>query len=98
MSHRIQPVFGAHGSTRNVAGSGTMTMSPAPPMPATPKPPSALNTGNTLRCAVSLASKVTVMAQPLRKTDAISWAATILEALGEAGVTTRNTVLLTEYV
>jgi len=29
-SHSIQPVFGSHGSRRNVRGSGTMIMSPAP--------------------------------------------------------------------
>jgi hypothetical protein len=55
-SHRIQPVRSAHGSTRNVAGSGTSTTSPAPAKPATPTPVSAEKTGKIVLPEVSLSS------------------------------------------
>ena len=66
MSHSIQPVSFAHGSTRNVVGSATIRKSPAPSISGMPKPPPAANTGKTVRCEVSLASSVVVMVTPLR--------------------------------
>ena len=78
MSHSIQPVLGAHGSTRNVAGSATITKSPAPCISGTFIPPPAVNTGNTVRCEVSLASSVVVMVTPLRIALAASAAIRVL--------------------
>ena len=66
MSHSIQPVLLAQGSTRKVAGSATMTKLPAPAISSRPMPPPALNTWNTVRCEVSLASSVDVMVTPAR--------------------------------
>src|SRR5436189_63030 len=71
MSHSIQPVVGAHGSTRNVVGSATISTSAAPSISFMPKPPPDVNTGNTVRCEVSLASMVVVMAQPLSMTASL---------------------------
>ncbi len=65
MSHNSQPVVGAHGSTRNVVGSATINTSAAPSISGMPNPPPDVNTGNTVRCEVSLASMVVVMEQPL---------------------------------
>ena len=64
MSHSIQPVAFAHGSTRNVPGSATMTKFPAPSISSRPMPPPSANTLNTVRCEVSLASSVEVMVMP----------------------------------
>ena len=68
----MAPVLCAQGSTRKVSGSGTMTTSPAPSNAASPKPPPALHTGNTVLLAVSLASSALVMLTPLAKTPAVS--------------------------
>ena len=68
MSHSTQPVCGAHGSTRKVVGSAIIRKSPPPSISAMPKPPPGVNTGNTVLCAVSLASSVVVIEQPLRIT------------------------------
>src|ERR1051326_2216673 len=78
MSQSTQPVFFAHGSTRNVAGSGTMTKSPAPSISAMPKPPPGVNTGQAVLCAVSLARSVVVMVTPLRINAGASAATTVL--------------------
>ena len=64
-------MVGAHGSTRNVVGSATISTSAAPSISFMPKPPPAVNTGNTVLCEVSLASIVVVMEQPL-SSDAIA--------------------------
>ena len=61
MSHSTQPVFGAHGSTRKVVGSAIIRKSAPPSISGMPKPPPAVNTGNTVLCEVSLASSVVVM-------------------------------------
>src|SRR6266567_2994325 len=42
---RSQPVLSAHGNVRNVAGSGTSTMSGNPVNSSMPKPPPAANAG-----------------------------------------------------
>src|SRR6478735_4293076 len=76
MSHSTQPVCGAHGSTRNVAGSAIMRKSPPPSISAMPKPPPGVKTGNAVLCAVSLAKSVVVIEQPLRMTAAASPAMT----------------------
>ncbi len=78
MSHSTQPVCGAHGSTRNVVGSAIIRKSPPPSISGMPKPPPAVNTGNTVLCEVSLASSVVVSEQPLRITLAASRAITVL--------------------
>src|SRR6476646_6265268 len=52
MSHSTQPVRGAHGSTRNVAGSAIMRKSPPPSISAMPKPPPGVKTGNAVLCGV----------------------------------------------
>ena len=78
MSHSTQPVCGAHGSTRNVVGSATIRKSPPPSISGMPKPPPAVNTGNTVLCEVSLASSVVVIEQPLRITLAASPATMVL--------------------
>ncbi len=78
MSHSIQPVLSAQGSTRNVDGSGTMTKLPAPAISSRPMPPPAPNTEKTLRCEVSFASKVDVMAMPERIARAVSAATSVL--------------------
>src|SRR5438105_2165998 len=72
MSHNTQPVFGAQGSTWKVVGSAIIKKSAPPCICGMPKPPPAVNTGNTLRCEVSLARSVVVMVQPLRITRAAS--------------------------
>src|SRR5262245_38218819 len=77
MSHSIQPVRGAHGSTRKVKGSAIMRKSPPPSISAMPNPPPGVKTGNTVLCAVSLASSVVVIEQPLRITAAASFAITV---------------------
>ena len=43
-----------------------MTKLPAPSISSTPMPPPAVNTANTVRCEVSLASSVVVMVTPAR--------------------------------
>ena len=53
-----------------------MRKSPAPSISVMPKPPPGVKTGNTVLCAVSLASSVVVIAQPLRITCAASLAIT----------------------
>ena len=78
MSHSTQPVFGAHGSTRKVVGSAIIRKSAPPSISRMPKPPPAVNTGNAVFCAVSLASSVVVIAQPLRIARAASAAITVL--------------------
>ena len=78
MSQSSQPVFSAHGSTRNVAGSATMTKSPAPCISSMPKPPPGVNTGHAVLCAVSLASSVVVMVTPLSISAGASSAMTVL--------------------
>ena len=78
MSHSIQPVLLAHGSTRKVVGSATMTKLPAPSISSRPMPPPAANTGNTVRCEVSLASSVEVMVTPARMACAASSATSVL--------------------
>src|SRR5262245_29228022 len=77
MSHSAQPVRGAHGSTRKVKGSAIMRKSPPPSISAMPNPPPGVKTGNTVLCAVSLASSVVVIEQPLRITAAASLAITV---------------------
>ena len=66
MSHSSQPVFGAHGSTRKVAGSATMTTVGRALHLRHAEAAAGVNTGNTVRCEVSLASSVVVMVTPLR--------------------------------
>src|SRR5689334_13089189 len=78
MSHSTQPVFGAHGNTRNVVGSGTIRKSAPPSISARPKPPPGVKTWNTLRCEVSLTRSVVVMVQPLRMMRPASAAITCL--------------------
>ncbi len=48
-----------------MVGSATISTSAAPSISFMPKPPPAVNTGNTVLCEVSLASIVVVMEQPL---------------------------------
>ena len=55
-----------------------MTKSAPPSISAMPKPPPAVNTGNTLLCAVSLAKSVVVMETPLRMALAASAASKVL--------------------
>ena len=74
----LSAVFSAHGSTRKVSGSATMTKLPAPPISASPMPPPSSNTANTLRCDVSLASKVLVIVTPLRSARKASAATSVL--------------------
>src|SRR5258708_2963036 len=45
-SHSTQPTPGAHGSTRNVAGSGTIVRFGEPVISARPMPPPPVNDGN----------------------------------------------------
>src|SRR5215468_712073 len=78
MSHSTHPVCGAHGSTRNVVGSGIIRKSAAPSISAIPKPPPGVKTGNAVFWAVSLASSVVVIEQPLRIAAAASPAITVL--------------------
>src|SRR6185369_2625211 len=66
MSHSIQPVLFAQGRMRKVDGSATIRKSPPPCISAIAKPPPGVNTGKTVRCAVSLASSVVVMVTPAR--------------------------------
>ena len=61
-----------------VVGSAIISTSAPPSISGMPKPPPAVNTGNTLRCEVSLASSVVVMVQPLRMVRAASAAITVL--------------------
>lgn len=77
-SHRIQAVPGAHGSTRNVVGSGTRTMSPAPLKPSTPTPVSELNTENTDWPEVSFSSSELGAVTPERIAAAIPPRAIVL--------------------
>ncbi len=77
MSQSIQPVVGAHGNTRNVVGSAIMRKSPAPSISSMPKPPPAVNTGNTVLWEVSLASSVVEIEQPLRIMRPASLAITV---------------------
>jgi len=65
-------------SNWNVVGSAIMTKSPPFSISAMPKPPPGVKTGNTVLCAVSLASSVVVIVQPLRITAAASFAITVL--------------------
>src|SRR5690349_20233953 len=60
-----QPVFGAQGRNLNVVGSATISASAAPSISFMPKPPPGVKAGNTVRCAVSLASRVVVTPTPL---------------------------------
>src|SRR3954453_4502069 len=78
MSHNSQPVAGAHGSTRKLVGSGTISTSAAPSISRMPKPPPDVNTGKTVRCEVSLASIVVVMVQPLSSDASASAATSVL--------------------
>src|SRR5262245_6832140 len=78
MSHSTHPVCGAHGNTRNVVGSGIIRKSAAPSISAIPKPPPGVKTGNAVFWAVSLASSVVVIEQPLRIAAAASPAITVL--------------------
>src|SRR4051794_38860281 len=78
MSQSTHPVCGAHGNTRNVVGSAIIRTSAPPSISGMPKPPPAVNTGNTLRCEVSLARSVVVIVQPLRMVRALSLAITVL--------------------
>ena len=55
-----------------------MTKSPPPCISAMPKPPPGVNTGNTVRCAVSLASSVVVMVTPERMALMASEASNVL--------------------
>ena len=55
-----------------------MTKSPPPCISGMLKPPPAVNTGNTVRCEVSLASNVVVMVTPARMSFAASLATTVL--------------------
>src|SRR5579885_1825500 len=57
MSQSSQPVLSTHGRTRKVDGSAIITKSAPPCISAMAKPPPAVNTGNTLLCDVSLASR-----------------------------------------
>src|SRR5215468_9914132 len=77
MSHSTQPVRGAHGSTRKVKGSAIIKKSPPPSISVIPNPPPGVKTGNTVLCAVSLASNVVVIEQPLRIAAAASLATTV---------------------
>ena len=52
--------------------------SAAPSISFMPKPPPAVNTGNTVRCEVSLASIVVVMVQPLSSEASASLATSVL--------------------
>src|SRR5262249_8653777 len=54
-----------------------MRKSPPPSISAMPKPPPGVKTGNTVLCAVSLASSVVVIEQPLRIAAAASFARTV---------------------
>src|SRR5260221_1892056 len=74
MSHSTQPVRCAHGSPRKVVGPAITRKSPPPSISAMPNPPPAVKTGNTVLCAVSLASSVVVIEQPLRIAAAASLA------------------------
>src|SRR5690242_1195086 len=78
MSHSIQPVCGAHGSTRNVDGSGSIMQSAAPSHSCDPNAPPAPHTGNTVRCAVSLSSIVVVKPMPFFIAPAASPAVRVL--------------------
>ena len=71
-------MVGAQGSTRNVVGSATINTSAAPSISFMPKPPPAVNTGNTVLCEVSLASIVVVMEQPLSSEASASLATSVL--------------------
>jgi len=78
MSHSIQPVCGAHGSTRKVDGSGNIMQSAAPSHSELPNAPPAPQTGNTVRWAVSLSSIVVVKPTPFFIAAPASPAASVL--------------------
>jgi len=59
-------------------GSGTIRTSAAPSISRMPKPPPAVNTGNTVLCEVSLANIVVVMVQPLSSEASASLATRVL--------------------
>src|SRR5262245_16882425 len=77
-SHSTQPVFGAHGSTRKVVGSATISASAPPSIPSRPNPPPRVNTGNTVLCDVSFANSVEVMVTPSASALGSSAAVTVL--------------------
>ena len=60
------------------SGSATINTSAAPSISFMPKPPPAVNTGNTVLCEVSLASIVVVMEQPLSSEAIASLATSVL--------------------
>ena len=78
MSHSIQPVCGAHGSTRKVVGSGSIITSAAPSSSFMPKPPPGCQTGNTVRCEVSFSSIVVVKPTPFFSAASTSPAVRVL--------------------
>ena len=61
-----------------MVGSATINTSAAPSISFMPKPPPAVNTGNTVLCEVSLASIVVVMEQPLSSEAIASLATSVL--------------------
>ena len=63
---------------RNVVGSATIMMLPAPCISGIPSPPPAANTGKTVRCEVSFASSVLVIVTPLRMARSVSDATSVL--------------------
>ena len=60
----IQAVSGAQGRILIVIGSGTSSMSPAPPICSMPKPPSRSKSGTTGKFEVSFPRLATVSATP----------------------------------
>ena len=72
---RSRAPMAARGS---VVGSGTIRTSAAPSISRMPKPPPAVNTGNTVLCEVSLANIVVVMVQPLSSDASASLATSVL--------------------
>ena len=71
------PVNLADGKGQSV-GSATIRTSAAPCISGIPKPPPAVNTGNTVLCEVSLANMVVVMPQPLSNEASASLATSVL--------------------
>ena len=69
-SQSTQPVSGAHGSTRKVAGSGSMTTFGLPESSGMSKPPPTLNGLNTIALAVSKKNGAIVISAPSRSAAA----------------------------